>query len=528
MQSFLQYRRFGKLLEAQIERNREKTAELRRQRRQADAPTADDSSEESTLDGQSMEEKEEQQPDGDYHVSPSRIASQPLEQMPSRQSLPEVETAGDLERADFDAPPDLEAVATQDTMGTTLGISLTGVEVRSRTTKEGGPAMGKVFVVSYEGDKDPMNPRNWPFAKRLACTLVISLIGGVVGFASSIDSAALPQGMEAFGVSDVAEFLATGIFLIGFGTGALISGPFSETLGRNPVYIGTLAIYMLFIMGAGLAPNLGTQLVCRFFAGLFGSTPLVCAGGSLSDLWTPIERVYAFPIFACSAFVGPPETYHPVLLKWKAQHLRRLTGDKRYRAAIEVRQTTFLYRLGHALYRPFLLLFREPIIILVALYLTVIYIILSTFLTGYTFIFTDTYHFSQGLTGVCFVGISIGVFLAGLLIPLAMKLLKRDLARALERGQTRPPPETRLYFAIYQYVIDSYEEYAASALASVTLIRYVAAGAMIEVSLPFYKNLGVAWTLTILGALSALLVPVPYVFFKFGPAIRKRSHYASL
>lgn len=399
--------------------------------------------------------------------------------------------------------------------------------------------------------------------------------------------------------------------MIGFGTGALISGPFSETLGRNPVYIGTLAIYMLFIMGAGLAPNLGTQLVCRFFAGLFGSTPLVCAGGSLSDLWTPMERVYAFPIFACSAFVGPvcgpvpggwigqspliswrwvewitlifsglvlaivfffqPETYQPVLLKWKAQHLRRLTGDKRYRAAIEVRQTTFLYRLGHALYRPFLLLFHEPIIILVALYLTVIYIILFTFLTGYTFIFTDTYHFSQGLTGVCFVGISIGIFLAGLLIPLAMKLLKRDLARALERGQNRPPPETRLYFAMfgapaipaslfwmgwttrpsispwsplvssllfgygivcvfissYQYVIDSYEEYAASALASVTLVRYVTAGAMIEVSLPFYKNLGVAWTLTILGALSALLVPVPYVFFKFGPAIRKRSHYAS-
>ncbi|KAJ9297746.1 hypothetical protein DTO271G3_3967 [Paecilomyces variotii] len=634
MQSFLQYRRFGKQLEAQIERNRERTAELRRQRRQrgptsdtsSDAPTLGEEEEEEYQDkDEQLDEKKDERGEGDAGRSPSRASSRSSGRLEGQQSTPlDMEPAGDLERADYEDqlsgsghvvydpewPEDLRTIPTHGTMGTTLGLSLTGIEVRDRTTKEGGAAAGKVFVVAYEGENDPMDPRNWSFARRLTSTLVISLIGGVVGWASSIDSAALPQGMAAFGVSDVAESLATGLFLIGFGTGALVSGPFSETLGRNPVYIGTLAIYMLFIMGAGLAPNLGTQLVCRFFAGMFGSTPLVCAGGSLSDMWTPIERVYAFPIFACCAFVGPvcgpvpgsfigqssliswrwvewitlifsglvlaivvltqPETYGPVLLKWKAQHLRRITGDKRYRAAIEVRQTTFMRRLLHALYRPFLLTMREPIIILVALYLTVIYIILFTFLTGYTFIFTDTYGFSQGLTGVCFVGISIGIFLGGLLVPFAMKKLKQDLARAQEQGHSRVHPEVRLYFSMwgapaipvslfwmgwttrpdispwsplgasvlfgygiicvfiscYQYVIDSYETYAASALAAVTVIRYVAAGGMIEVSLPFYKNLGVAYTLTILGAISAALVPVPYVFFKYGEHIRRRSKYA--
>lgn len=42
----------------------------------------------------------------------------------------------------------------------------------------------------------------------------------------------------------------------------------------------------------------------------------------------------------------------------------------------------------------------------------------------------------------------------------------------------------------YQYIIDVYESYAASALASITLIRYVAAGGMTVVGIPFYKNLG--------------------------------------
>jgi len=35
-----------------------------------------------------------------------------------------------------------------------------------------------------------------------------------------------------------------------------------------------------------------------------------------------------------------------------------------------------------------------------------------------------------------------------------------------------------VFISSYQYIIDSYEIYAASALASVTLIRYVAAGGM--------------------------------------------------
>ena len=113
------------------------------------------------------------------------------------------------------------------------------------------------------------------------------------------------QAAADFGVSEVTESLATGIFSIGFGVGALFAGPVSETLGRNPVYIATLSLYMIFIMASVLAPYIGAQLAFRFIAGCFSATPLVCAGGSLSDLWNPMERIYAFPIFATAAFMGP-------------------------------------------------------------------------------------------------------------------------------------------------------------------------------------------------------------------------------
>jgi len=38
--------------------------------------------------------------------------------------------------------------------------------------------------------------------------------------------------------------------------------------------------------------------------------------------------------------------------------------------------------------------------------------------------------------------------------------------------------------------------------------------------------MGVHWTLTILGGISALLVPVPYIFYKYGKQLRQRSKYA--
>ncbi|KAH8689519.1 MFS transporter [Talaromyces proteolyticus] len=573
MQSFLQYRRFGKILEAQLERSGEKVTKLRQQRKNGLQKSILTSrnlalSQEKDLEAGPIEEDEADHKFQNNHLITSP-PSQSLEERPVAEH--------DIEQA---AIPDIESdelqiIPTQSTTGTTLGHALTGIQVRERTTREGGPELGKVFVVSFENAQDPMNPQNWSFLKRTTATMTLSLIGGIVGFASAVDSAVIPQAMAEFGVSQVAESLATGIFLIGFGAGALIAGPFSETVGRNPIYILTMALYMVFLVGAGAAPNISAQLACRFFAGIFGATPLVCAGGSLSDLWTPAERVFAFPMFACFSFLGPligpvvggwvgesntlswrwtewitliasgvilsivvliqPETYHPILLKWKAEHLRRLTGDKRYRGGIEIRKTPLATRLVRAIYRPVLMFIREPIIILFGLYLSTIYIVLFTFLTGYTFIFTDIYGLSQGMTGVCFVGQMIGVLSCGAFIPLNAHLRKRDIARARVLGpDVKVAPESRLYWAMlgapaipislfwmgwtarpdisiwspllasvlfgfgilcvfmtaYQYVIDAYEVYAASALASITLIRYIIAGAFIEISIPFYRNMG--------------------------------------
>jgi hypothetical protein len=187
-------------------------------------------------------------------------------------------------------------------VGTRLGNAMTGVDVRSRTTNEGGHEKGKVFIVGFAGPDDPMNPHNWSKTRRMIITIIVAFIGLIVGFASSVDSAVLQQARQELHVGEVAESLATGLYLVGFGVGAFFAAPISETVGRNPVYIVTMTLFMIFVMASGLAPNLGAQLIFRFLAGFFGSTPLTCAGGSISDMWTAEDRTVVFPIFANAAF----------------------------------------------------------------------------------------------------------------------------------------------------------------------------------------------------------------------------------
>ncbi|KAK8243588.1 major facilitator superfamily transporter [Phyllosticta capitalensis] len=618
MQSYLQFRRIGLAAQAQIQRDLEK-AQLVTIKPQAPEHTAPPSitSEKDPHEGEEPREEQEEDPSdkeiesgGEVKENENLEKAESLDSSPAHRSSASTNSSGlaEIQPVDIERHHTATTVQTQYTARAALGHTLTGIHARDRRTHEG--ANGKVFVVGWEGELDPLCPRNWSHFKRTAVTLQISAIAFAVTAASAIDSTILPQAAEEFGVSEVVESLATGIYLIGFGLGSLIAGPFSETFGRNAVYMGSLFIFMIWIMASGLAPNIGAQIAFRFLAGFCASTPLVCSGGSISDLYNPLEKTYGFPLYALSAFIGPilapvigsyigpssliswrwtewvcliisglvlvicfaamPETYGPLLLTWKAAHLRQITGDDRFRAEHEIVDSTLFSRLKVAMTRPFLML-TEPIVMSMTLYLTVVYIVLFTFLDGYTYIFQDTYGISQGLTNVIFVAMFLGVLSIGVLVPIIYRMTVKELERARTQGEKMFNPEVRLWFCMlgaapaipislfwmgwtanpnisiwspiiasfvfgygitgifitaYMYIIDSYEVYSASALTFVSLVRYVVAGGMTVVGIPFYENVGVAHTCTILACIACVLVPIPYIFYKYGYIIRRKSKYA--
>lgn len=402
------------------------------------------------------------------------------------------------------------------------------------------------------------------------------------------------------------------MFLIGIGLGSLLTGPFSEVLGRNPVYVVTMAIKMLFSMGSGLAKTYYTanaveRIIFRFFGGLFGSASLVCTNAAISDLWTRRERVYMFPLYTCLVLTAPmfaalidsiivryssgrfvhwtnlalvgvawlimlfflPETYIPVLLQWKARHMRKITGDVRYRAPIELKRVSFLSRLGHALWRPFVLICRDRIIAILAAYMSIIYVTLFTLYIGFPYVFSQIYRWRAEEMGLSYLACIAGAILCVPAVYRTWNTCKKEGSRYTDLGCHRVKPEVSLQLAmlgapaipiaifwmawtvrpsispaspliaaalftygaicliisLFQYVTDSFHCYVASAQAALIMPRYISAGLMAEAAIPLYKHAGTGWTLSIIGILSLLMTPVPYILYKYGPRLRSRSSF---
>lgn len=73
------------------------------------------------------------------------------------------------------------------------------------------------------------------------------------------------------------------------------------------------------------------------------------------------------------------------------------------------------------------------------------------------------------------------------------------------------------------YLVHSYDIYAASALAGNAVLRSVM-GATLPLAGPsMYRTLGPHWAGTLLGLLEVICIPIPFIFYRYGGKIRQKS-----
>lgn len=76
-------------------------------------------------------------------------------------------------------------------------------------------------------------------------------------------------------------------------------------IGRNPIYIGTLAIFVALQIPTAKSSSFGMLLAMRFVTGFFGSPVLATGGATMADIWTPAKRAYAISLWGVAAVMGP-------------------------------------------------------------------------------------------------------------------------------------------------------------------------------------------------------------------------------
>lgn len=191
----------------------------------------------------------------------------------------------------------------------------------------------------------------------------------------------------------------------------MVFAPLSEILGRRIIYGTTLLVAVIFIIPAAVSKNITTLLVARALGGIAFSAPMTLVGGTLADLWKNEERGIPMAAFSAAPFIGPaigplvggflsdglgwrwlyyiqiilsgtcwilitwtvPETYAPTLLARRAKKLRKSSGDDTWVTEQDLDSRPFTQRLWLFLVRPFQLLFLEPIVLFLSLYMSVLY-----------------------------------------------------------------------------------------------------------------------------------------------------------
>jgi hypothetical protein len=81
--------------------------------------------------------------------------------------------------------------------------------------------------------------------------------------------------------------------------------------------------------------------------------------------------------------------------------------------------------------------------------------------------------------------------------------------------------------SILNYLIDAYVPYAASVLASATILRSVFGAVFPLFTSSMYRQLGVHWASSIPAFMALLFCPFPYLFYRYGAHIRARCKYAA-
>ncbi|KAF9246143.1 MFS polyamine transporter [Melanogaster broomeanus] len=473
-----------------------------------------------------------------------------------------------------------------------------------------------VLIVDWDGPDDPQNPNNWSSTRKWAATAIVSLFTFISPVSSSMIVPAMGQVAAEFGITNsVVIAQSTSIFVLAYALGPFFLGPMSEIYGRSRVLQLANLWYLVWNLGCAFAQTDSQLLAFRFLAGLGGSAPLAASffgseigGAVLGDCWRPEERGRAVSLYSLAPLLGPAigpgywiaqystwrwvfwsttivdgvvqilgvvllqETYAPLLLERKAKKIRQSLDEEKVpykgvRTIFEAQGRTWQAIMTKALVRPFLMLYHEPILQLLGIYLAYLYGTIYLVLTTMPAMFEGVYGEPVGIAGLHNIALGIGYMGA---LQLNARFLDQIYIYLTKKYGGVGRPEFRLpaivpgtillpigylilgwtveahapwiapdigialiaagtvlnFLCIQTYVIDTFTLYAASASAAVSALRPLAGFGFPLFAPAMYKALGFGMGDTVL-AIAAIVIgcPAPWIFWKYGERIRKASSY---
>ncbi|RAL11771.1 putative MFS multidrug transporter [Aspergillus homomorphus CBS 101889] len=236
----------------------------------------------------------------------------------------------------------------------------------------------------------------------------------------------------------------------------------------------------------------------------------------------------------------------------------------RWRVKSDEERVSLVRMIGISVYRPFHMLVSEPVVFFFSLWVSFSWAVLYLQFGSIPLVFRTNHGFNVEQTGAVFTSMCVGALLITVISIYQDKLGRRY-------NLLPHTPEARLYFvcveailmpiglfwfgwtsyssiawisptmaigcatmgifavylAVFNYLADTYHRFASSAIAAQSCCRNLLGGVFPLVTNAMFTNLGYPGASSLLGAIGAVLVLVPWVLVFYGPTIRSKSKLAS-
>ncbi|KAH8429764.1 uncharacterized protein LDX57_007436 [Aspergillus melleus] len=259
------------------------------------------------------------------------------------------------------------------------------------------------------------------------------------------------------------------------------------------------------------------------------------------------------------------ETRGSVALTKRAKLLRSQTGDERYRAANELEAPGIKEMLHNSSVKAIKMLMTESVVFFFGLWISFAWFLTFLFLSVIPITFNEKKGWNEGVSGLPYISLVLGTTMG-----FALNFLQIRKFEGMVKNGENPPPEARLYGALfgavwlpiglfiysftqyeylhwiapvialalitigiffifescYSFTSDCYGTNSSSAIAGQGFMRNTLGAISPLFASQFFHNVGSQYAGLILALVATLLTLIPFVLFKFGPAIRARSKLA--
>lgn len=154
-----------------------------------------------------------------------------------------------------------------------------------------------------------VHPPSPPVAPPLMSERKVGLIGAMLAMVGPVTMAmftpAMPEIVHAFGTTEAAVKMTLSAYFGGFALMQLFCGPLSDGLGRKPVTLAFMGIYLVASLLALLAPTIEVLIAARFLQGVGAGVGVAISRAIVRDLFTGERSASIMNMIALILGIGP-------------------------------------------------------------------------------------------------------------------------------------------------------------------------------------------------------------------------------